>query len=371
MEQASPTSPTSLSSAHVFSDEDPVHKLGAAAILVHRHVEELEELIELRKKGWTESDLNNHFKTTRRIADEQNDRQTQYWYKAMKPVMSELDDAARFIPTFGNFEFLDIGCSPGGFSARVLEKNRYASGVGISLPPSMGGYEFSLERRLQLRQRYRLIEQDIMTYDLHMTDAGTAQPFPKDLCARFALVILDGHALRTYSAPGDTPDDPRLAQAVYRDALLIGQFIIGLLAVRMGGTVVVKLSHLECSPAAHLVYLLDAISDTLVLHKPAIMHSNRGTFYAVAKGVGHGQHADMKDVYLDGLRDLWRELRLNQSGLISVSYFAEEFILLGDFLWSLRGRWHVEADMTRSPWTGHLPGILKVKKRPCITPAAC
>lgn len=178
----------------------------------------------------------------------------------------------------------------------------------------MGGYEFSLERRLQLRQRYRLIEQDIMTYDLHMTDAGTAQPFPEDLCARFALVILDGHALRTYSAPGDTPDDPRLAQAVYRDALLIGQFIIGLLAVRMGGTVVVKLSHLECSPAAHLVYLLDAISDTLVLHKPAIMHSNRGTFYAVAKGVGNGQHADMKDVYLDGLRDLWRELRYGGVG---------------------------------------------------------
>ncbi|KAI0628182.1 hypothetical protein C8Q77DRAFT_1068440 [Trametes polyzona] len=293
----------------VFSTSDPEHKLGAAAILVLRGVEELTKLVALRSRGWQEEKLNEHFTTRRnKAAYRPGDKNNWYWYKEMRSVMGELDRAIQFIPTFGEFEFLDVGCSPGGFSAGVLEKNDRASGVGISLPPSQGGYESALERRFF--GRYKLIEQDIVLYDLHKTLLEEAEnPFPNDLRARFRLVILDGHALPSYALEGGTPRELKIAQATFRDSLLIAQVIISLLAVRHGGTVTIRLSHIECFPAAHLVYLLDVMSNDLSLYKPKVMHSNRGTFYAIAKGVGHGPKADMKAVYLAGLRELWQELR--------------------------------------------------------------
>ncbi|KAI0353446.1 hypothetical protein OH77DRAFT_1427518 [Trametes cingulata] len=291
-------------------DDPGLHKLGALAILERRHVEELEELLELRKKGWQDDRLNDHFTSLREVADKQNPRVNWYWYKQMKALMGELDDAAHFIPTSGALEFLDVGCAPGGFSACVLEKNSDAIGVGITLPFSAGGYSLALQP--WHRRRYRTSYQDILLYNLcgsPETEQVVAQAFPTDFHARFSLVILDAHALRSYPVSAASPTEEKAARAAYRDSLLIAQFIIALSSVRRGGTIVAKLSHVECFPAAHLVYLLDAVSESLALYKPRVMHSNRGTFYAIAKGVGSGPRSATMAQYLEGLRGLWRELR--------------------------------------------------------------
>ncbi|KAI0819604.1 hypothetical protein BC628DRAFT_1475255 [Trametes gibbosa] len=302
----------------IWPQEDPEHKLCATAILARRLVDSLRELVALRQRGWEADGLDGHFETQRRTADGNQYSQNRYWYKTMKKVMGELDGAARAVRALGPLEFLDVGCAPGGFSAYVLQKNARASGVGISLPAAMGGYDLCLEPRLGAR--FRFVARDILSYDL-----GRAEPcdnsldgdgaFPAELHARFGLVILDGHALRTYTpASAAAGDPPSFAHAAYRDALLVAQFVVALTAVQPGGTVVAKLSHVECHPAAQLVFLLDVLSEALVLHKPRAAHANRGTFYAVARGVGRGRGAAMAEGYLVGLRALWRELRCGGEG---------------------------------------------------------
>ncbi|KAI8974610.1 hypothetical protein BD414DRAFT_181458 [Trametes punicea] len=233
----------------------------------------------------------------------------------MRGVLGELDKAADVVPWSAPFTFLDIGCAPGGFSTYVLLKNKQASGVGISLPVSKGGHELALNA--QLRERLHFIEEDILTYDLSPARRSSepangiqwpGKPLPEECTRRYHLVMLDGHALRTYPTSGVTPEETQLAHARYRDALLIGQFIIALTSVKRGGTLVVKLSHVECFPAAHLVHMLDSISCSLVLHKPRFAHTYRGTFYAIARGVGKGT-AQLMAQRLEGLQALWHELR--------------------------------------------------------------
>ena len=99
-----------------------------------------------------------------------------------------------------------------------------------------------------------------------------------------------------------------------------------------------RLSHIECFPAAHVLFMLDTLAERLLVYKPRSFHSSRGTFYAIAKGIcsggpgGGGRCGADKDVdgggngweaarrrkerreslragYLAGLRRLWQELR--------------------------------------------------------------
>lgn len=199
-------------------------------------------------------------------------------------------------------------CAPGGFSTHILCGNPDARGVGISLSEYQGGHPLLLSP--VYAPRYQYIEQDLLEYDLSSTsDSVSNHPrLPDTFSNRFQLVLLDGHPLRTYRACEDATDAP-IAASACGGILLVSQLIIALASVQAGGTLVVKLTHIECSPAAPLLYLLDAISDTLVVHKPHTMHASRASFYAVAKGVGAEERAALKDRYLAGLQDLWRELR--------------------------------------------------------------
>ena len=162
--------------------------------------------------------------------------------------------------------------------------------------------------------RYRLIEKDELEYNLSPHAAahheGGEDYLPENFLGRFNLVMLDGHALHTYHhpVPPTTPREAKTAHITYRERLIIAQFIIALDAVSPGGTILVRLSHIECFPAAHLLYLLDKLSDTMTVHKPVAMHAIRGTFYVAAKGVGGPAHERLREQYLEGLRALCSDL---------------------------------------------------------------
>lgn len=112
------------------------------------------------------------------------------------------------------------------------------------------------------------------------------------------LVVLDGHLLRAQEN----------ARRWEYGRLLISQLVMGLQAVKIGGTMVVKLSRPDNVRTAKLLYLLDIISASLITCKPRSMHSNRGTFYAVAKGVRYGAEARCFTTLIEGLQKLWHEL---------------------------------------------------------------
>ena len=173
-------------------------------------------------------------------------------------------------------------CCPGGFSSYILNKNPNANGTGVSLPVDDGGHEFLLEERH--RSRLQLFNANLTYYQLGPTviDNERLQSLPFDIIgAPFDVVLLDGPQLRTQASalPWDI------------DRLLISQLILGIQSVRNGGTMILKLPLPHKPVSARILYLFDATSSRTLRWKPNIMHANRGTFYAVAKGVGGGREA--------------------------------------------------------------------------------
>ncbi|KAI0742091.1 hypothetical protein C8Q80DRAFT_1347080 [Daedaleopsis nitida] len=299
------------------TDPPPIDHVRPHAILARRNVPELEELVVLRRQGWDDERLDTHFKDLREVSDHANENIQHIWFAKMRSIAKELDTAGQVVPTASFFEFLDVGCAPGGFNSYVLRMNPQARGVGITLPESAGGHAFLLERHYL--PRYELIEQELLQYThspthlLPSSQQAECKPFPKQLCSRFPLVLLDGHALRTYHHPQPltTPEEFKHAHGVYRDRLLVTQLIIALEAVSPGGPIVTRLSHIECFPAAHMLYMLDQLAGGgLIVHKPKSMHASRGTCYVIAKGIcSPGRESEVLRVrYVEGLKGLWGEL---------------------------------------------------------------
>ena len=240
-------------------------------------------------------------------------------------------------------------CAPGGFSTYILDKNPLAHGVGVTLPLASGGHPTQLAPRH--RKRYEFVYKDILRYDLLPShgaglparDAATAhahmlQPIPEAWKRHFGLVLLDAHPLRTYRRAGppspehepegpppeggpSREEDPAHAHTIYSGALFIAQLALALETLAPGGTLVLKLTHLEKFPAAHVLFLLDSISASLVVRKSHTTHTVRGTFYAVARGVcgpspgsrsssGERGAEGLRSWYVAGLRALWAELWL-------------------------------------------------------------
>jgi hypothetical protein len=123
---------------------------------------------------------------------------------------------------------------------------------------------------------------------------------PFDSTKRFDVVLLDGHQLRRQPSarPGDW------------DRLLVSQIIIGLQAVKKGGTLVIKLADAEQVNTAKLLHMFDILSASLDTFKPRYMHATHGTFYAVMKGVGEGRGATRLPGLVDSFKELWVDLTI-------------------------------------------------------------
>ncbi|TFK49424.1 hypothetical protein OE88DRAFT_1662999 [Heliocybe sulcata] len=262
---------------------------------------ELEHLIALRAKGWQDEKLDQAFTRQRYIADNADKNLNMTWYKRSMTVMEEIDNYARCITPTGPLRFLDLGCCPGGFTSYVLERNGMARGLGVSLPVDQGGHVCCLEARA--RNRFQLYFADVTSF-FQLSSSVIAHPRlrpgpPQMKPATFDLVILDGHQLRTqicdYSQPWDI------------DRLLISQIILALQCVRTGGKMVVKLTHPERVLTAKIIYLLDILSEDLVTFKPETMHTTRGSFYAIATGVGNGAEGAQMQEMIEGLQRAWLE----------------------------------------------------------------
>lgn len=149
---------------------------------------------------------------------------------------------------------------------------------------------------------YNLFNEGI---DLYLRNIRLFALPPPILSSTFDLIVLDGHFLF------DTYVTPKHEAPVHRwdtDRLLVSQIIIGLQSVMSGGTIIIKLRHPESYSTAAMLYMLDQISTSLELVKPLTMHGNRGTFYAIAKGVGISDNWEKKEEYLYQFRRLWYEI---------------------------------------------------------------
>lgn len=219
--------------------------------------------------------------------------------------------------------------------------------MGISLPVRQGGHQYSLERHLRSRMEFKWA--DVTYYKLHPSAhelRGTKLvPLPKG-CEEFDLVILDGHYLRfLYLTP--MLEQP---EAWDNHRLYISQVIIALRTVKLGGTIVMKLSHPEWTSTAQSLYLLDVLSADLKTLKPSKAHAKHGTFYAIAKGVGLGVKGSSKEEYLRRYEEHWYDISFGgEDGKGRESTWSDiDFVVSFEEL--VDGYLERVAELGRRPW---------------------
>ncbi|KDR70470.1 hypothetical protein GALMADRAFT_282221 [Galerina marginata CBS 339.88] len=278
-------------------DEDEDIRLPRA--LIQRGSVVLQELLELQKRGWQDEATELHYQKQRHTADTASSDLNKIWFERMKGLLCEIDDCVHCIPASDTLRFLDLGCCPGGFSSYILDKHPTATGLGISLPVTDGGHGFCME--MHHLSRFELLYGNLTYYQLGPSNTADQRlhDVPAEINRRcFDLALLDGHQLRTQTSalPWDS------------DRLLISQLILALTAVKPGGTIIVKLPLPHKPVAAKILHFFNRASRRLLRWKPRVMHSNRGTFYAVAQGIGEGcDEQNMAHVVL-ALKGLWIEL---------------------------------------------------------------
>ncbi|KAH9855296.1 hypothetical protein C2E23DRAFT_724548 [Lenzites betulinus] len=289
--------------------------LHAYAILSRRNVEELKQLENLRRDARNSVGPGRIAESSERQEELQHRRasgllvpsQVRTLWSGETAILRELNAATAFVPRVPKkFKFLDIGCAPGGFSLYILHSHLNVRGVGIVLPEFQGS-EGSMLRPTDTAC-YKHIGDP--SADEYSRPATSLPRLPDTFYAPYSLVYMDG---RPVHADIDSPSDPYTPEpppptkmSPTAIAHFIGQLLVTLGSVELGGTIVMRLAHIERAPAAQLVYLLDMISETLVLHQP----QGSASFYAVAKGVGADTivAAPLLKRYIKALHLLWDEL---------------------------------------------------------------
>ncbi|KAJ7069998.1 hypothetical protein C8F01DRAFT_1114919 [Mycena amicta] len=262
----------------------------------------LRQLNGLRYKNIHSPTEDAYLQFQRKQADSSNqDPQLQKaWFHSMYKVMEEIDDVIKVVPAGLCFQFLDLGCCPGGFTSYILGKNPNARGAGISLPVENGGHACLLDE--EHFNRFDLHWADLTKYQLGavLIDDPSLQSLPVDPFT-FDLVCIDGHPLRSTNSP-------HLPASFYllSDRLLISQLIIGLAAAAPGSTLVLKASKPERLITSQLIFLFDLLCADVRTWKPICMHATRSTFYIIGKGFGlTPQGREHKEQIMAGLMNLW------------------------------------------------------------------
>ncbi|KAG8916227.1 hypothetical protein FRC01_003287 [Tulasnella sp. 417] len=272
-----------------FNGEDPDDNLSMATTIIAAGCKVLADLV------GKDPGLDAHFENRKRILAKESALKTAIvWLKIYCKSMHDMNRQIKFIPD-GPLNFLDLGCAPGGYSKCVLETNPTAIGTGVCLPVHEGGHLFKLPK--YMRARYTVHYADMTKYTLRKGEKNGYPCPPPFQPASFDLVVADGHPIHT-----------REYNAQIAHILVVTQLIIAINAVKEGGTIFIKFSKLASFNTACALYLLDSICSSLETIKPLTVHGNRGTFYAIARGV---QRGEVLKEYLNVLRQMRQDLLEN------------------------------------------------------------
>ncbi|KAG8755904.1 hypothetical protein FRC12_010742 [Ceratobasidium sp. 428] len=285
--------------------EDPTLKYLSAVLMVREDCQVLRELDELREMGWQSGTMHEHFEHQRYQNDDNKQNNTNwFWPNKVYKSMQDMDLAGRFVVAN---RFLDIGCFSGGYSSYVMHACPKATGMGISLPVEDGGLSVMVPE--DLLPRIDLVMHDHMTYDL-TTPTSILNPDKRRLSAlpfkphTFDFVICSGSHIRP------TPDSVRRPWDWTR--LMISQLLLGLRAIGGGGTMFIKLSHVERPLTARILLALCRITNHVRTIKSWVIHRSRASFYVLAQGVRTSckEYTEL----VSGLERLWYILNFEGEG---------------------------------------------------------
>lgn len=164
----------------------------------------------------------------------------------------------------------------------------------------------------------------------------------------FDLVILDAHPVRTHPQK-------------HAGHNMICQLVIGLQAVRKGGTIIMNLARPELANTAQILFMLHGISQKLSTHKPFNIHGNRSSFYAIAQGVGEDESVEQMELYLSRLKALWMDMIGGKNGYGRPLHFEDlDFVATVEQLVENRA---CLLSLARGVWKGQTKGLRDSFKR--------
>ncbi|OAR01487.1 hypothetical protein LLEC1_03095 [Akanthomyces lecanii] len=285
----------------ISSEMRSIHKQirVAMAEYLNKNSEELHRLAGLRQQGWSNPAGDTFFRNQRQSADNADSKLARIFFNLMQQIGEELHlntDAFAARCTRGKApKILDMCMAPGGFLSTALSKSPGSTAVAFTLPPSDGGHDILLSKRLDRRVQTRYADITMFAKDMGVDTIPTSHPDAANFLPRqlepsraFDLAICDGQVLRTHKRP-----EYREAREARR--LSMTQFAMGLKHLRAGGTMVILLHKLDSYETASLVQTFGEFS-SVKLFKPTKAHTRKSSFYMVASNVQSQQPAALEAI---------------------------------------------------------------------------
>lgn len=199
--------------------------------------------------------------------------------------------------------FLDLGCSPGGFSSWLLKNNPDTKGTGVTLPEEHAKLPVQVEPALRSHGRYQVIYEDIIDIGVKALEQNMCPSIPLDdsFTGLYDLVIA-----------GAFPTMQGRAPWWHRVQLLLSQLLIVLTHVAQGGSVLVLVKTKPQLLTMDILGVLQQVFRFVLAHKAGGLHSVRSSCYLVC----HGFHGTTEQVMHLSTR-LCHALKYCQSSMLA------------------------------------------------------
>ncbi|KAF9809035.1 hypothetical protein IEO21_07608 [Rhodonia placenta] len=169
--------------------------------------------------------------------------------------------------------FLDLGCSPGGFSSYVLKHNWGAQGVGVTLPDE--------EDRIPVQ-----IDSDLLAnYDVRYTDVVAFVARSTETDTPPAILAHDGSPVRyDLVIAGAFPVLQGAIPWWRRTQLVFAQLILIFANISKGGSAIVAINTKAFLWTVDVIGMLRQCFETVTAHKTGRLHAVRTSCYLVCRG---------------------------------------------------------------------------------------
>ena len=173
----------------------------------------------------------------------------------LRELFVELYD--KRLPNINVDNFIDICAAPGTYSELLLEKHPDAKGIGISLDPSEGGYEFNI----LYDDRYKKIYKNV--YDI---EHSVNQNELYDLCMASCI---------PYNVSAKRAEDYKI---IYKSLMIC------LSHLKNDGLLIINFSFKDIIFAINFVHLINKLFKKIKLFKSTKLWILQRTFYIIGYG---------------------------------------------------------------------------------------
>ena len=172
----------------------------------------------------------------------------------LKELFVELYD--KRLPKINIDSFIDICAAPGTYSTLLLEKHQNAKGIGISLDPAEGGYEFNI----LYDDRYKKFYKNIYDID-HNIDKQDTELY--DLCMASCI---------PYNVSAKRAEDYKI---IYKSLMIC------LSHLKKDGILIINFSFKDIIFAINFVHLINKLFEKIRLFKSTKLWILQRTFYII------------------------------------------------------------------------------------------